>query len=288
MKKRLIKDILLFLLMLCFCAIILAPFLIMVFTSLKPSAEILSPGFRLLPEKWMFGNYRMAMQSSTWGRYFGNSAYVTILSVAISLIINSLAGYAFARLQFKGRDTLFLLALVGMMIPQQVTMLPNFVAMRYFPLAGGNNILGQGGTGLINTYAGIIAPYIAGAFGVFLFRQFFLNFPRSLDDAAKIDGLSRLGTFIRIYLPLSKSIFATLVVFKTTSTWNEYTWPLIITNKRSMWTVQLALSVFKEEFVTQWNYLMAATTLIMLPLLILYLAMQKYFVEGIVTTGIKG
>ena len=183
---------------------------------------------------------------------------------------------------------LFMLALVGMMIPQQVTMLPNFVAMKYFPLAGGNNILGQGGTGLINTYAGVVAPYIAGAFGVFLFRQFFLNFPNALDEAAKIDGLTRFGTFVRVYIPLSKAIFATLIVFKTTSTWNEYTWPLIITAKKDMWTVQLALSVFKEEFVTQWNYLMAATTLIMLPLLVLYIFMQKYFVEGIVTTGIKG
>lgn len=274
--------------MLCFCVVVLVPFLIMLFTSLKPSAEILSPGFKLLPEKWMFENYLTAMKSATWGRFFWNSFCVTILSVIISLVINSLAGYAFARLNFKGRDTLFLLALVGMMIPQQVTMLPNFIAMRYFPLAGGNNLFGQGGTGLINTYAGIIAPYIAGAFGVFLFRQFFLNFPKSLDDAAKIDGLTRFGAFVRIYLPLSKAIFATLVVFKTTSTWNEYTWPLIITAKRDMWTVQLALSVFKEEFVTQWNYLMAATTLIMLPLLIMYLAMQKYFVEGIVTTGIKG
>jgi len=288
MKRNLVGNILWFLLMLCFCAIILMPFLIMLFTSLKSSAEILSPGFRLFPTEWRFENYRIAMQSASWGRFFWNSLYVTTLSVVISLVINSLAGYAFARLTFKGRDTLFLLALVGMMIPQQVTMLPTFVAMRYFPLVGGNNLLGQGGTGLINTYAGIIAPYVAGAFGVFLFRQFFLNFPKALDDAARIDGLSRWGTFIRIYLPLSKTIFATLIVFKTTSTWNEYTWPLIITNKRDMWTVQLALSVFKEEFITQWNYLMAATTLIMLPLLIIYLAMQKYFVEGIVTTGIKG
>ena len=236
----------------------------------------------------LFRSRKVGMKSSDWDVFFYNTFFVTIVATVISLIINSLAGYAFARLNFKGRDILFMLALAGMMIPQQVTMLPNFVAMKYFPLAGGNNLLGQGGTGLINTYAGIVAPYIAGAFGVFLFRQFFLNFPRALDEAAKIDGLTRFGTFVQIYLPLSKPIFATLVVFKTTSTWNEYTWPLIITTNKNMWTVQLALSVFKEEFITQWNYLMAATTLIMLPLLIVYIFMQKYFVEGIVTTGIKG
>lgn len=260
----------------------------MFFTSLKTQAEISGAAFRLLPEHWLFSNYADAMKSSDWGRFFWNSFYTTFLAVIISLVINSLAGYAFARMEFKGKDFLFLLALVGMMIPQQVTMLPNFVAMKYFPLMGGNNILGQGGTGLINTYAGMIAPYIAGAFGVFLFRQFFMNFPKSLDDAAKIDGLSRFGAFVRVYLPLSKAIFATLIVFKTTSTWNEYTWPLIITTRKNMWTVQLALSVFREEFIMQWNYLMAATTLIMLPLLVMYVFMQKYFVEGIVTTGIKG
>lgn len=288
MKKKNGIRILLFLIMLLICALVIMPFVIMFFTSLKTSAEISSAHFRLFPEKWLFSNYVEAMASSDWGRYFWNSFYVTALSVGISLVINSMAGYAFARLRFAGRDFLFLLALVGMMIPQQVTMLPNFVAMKYIPLAGGNDIFGQGGTGLINTYAGLVAPYIAGAFGVFLFRQFFMNFPQSLDDAAKIDGLSRMGTFRRIYLPLSKAIFATLIVFKTTSTWNEYTWPLIVTTRKDMWTVQLALSVFKEEYITQWNYLMAATTLITLPLLILYVFMQKYFVEGIVTTGIKG
>lgn len=288
MKKQRGKRILLFCIMLLVSVVILLPFLIMFFTSLKTPAEIAAPSFKLFPDKWLFSNYKDAMESADWRLFFYNTFFVTVVATVISLVINSLAGYAFARLNFKGRDTLFMLALVGMMIPQQVTMLPNFVAMKYFPLIGGNNILGQGGTGLINTYSGIVAPYIAGAFGVFLFRQFFLNFPRALDEAAKIDGLTRLGAFLRVYLPLSKPIFATLVVFKTTSTWNEYTWPLIITTNKNMWTVQLALSVFKEEFVTQWNYLMAATTLIMLPLLILYIFMQKYFVEGIVTTGIKG
>lgn len=135
---------LLFLFMLLFCVIIIIPFLIMFFTSLKTSSEISSAVFRFLPERWLFSNYVEAMQSSDWGRFFGNSLYTTFLSVIISLVINSLAGYAFARLEFKGKDLLFLLALVGMMIPQQVTMLPNFVAMKYVPLAGGNNLFGQG------------------------------------------------------------------------------------------------------------------------------------------------
>lgn len=270
------------------CIMMVIPFIIMGFTSLKDSSEIMSPVFKLLPEKFLFHNYVEAMTSTTWNRFFINSAIVTSITVVVSLVINSLAGFAFARLNFKGKNVLFLLALIGMMIPQQVTMLPNFVILKYFPLSGGNNILGMGGKGLINSYGGLILPYIAGAFGVFLFRQFYMNFPGSLDDACKVDGLGRVGMFTRIYVPLSKSIFATLIVFKTTSVWNEYTWPLIVTQVRDKWTVQLALSVFKLETTTQWNYLMAATTLITLPLFILYIFMQKYFVEGIVTTGIKG
>ena len=143
MKKSRVRQGLLFLLMVFFCAVIMLPFLIMFFTSLKTSSEIAAPVFRLLPEKWLFSNYADAMKSSDWGRFFYNTFFVTVVATGISLVINSMAGYAFARLNFKGRDMLFMLALVGMMIPQQVTMLPNFVAMKYFPLAGGNNILGQ-------------------------------------------------------------------------------------------------------------------------------------------------
>jgi multiple sugar transport system permease protein len=287
-RKNYLGRISAFALMLIFSIAVIYPFLVMVFTALKPMQEIMQPGFTLLPQTWMFVNFRNAMASAAWDRFFFNSMVITVASVLFALTFNSLAGYAFARLKFRGRDTLFLLALVGMMIPTQVTMLPNFIIMANFPLAGGNNILGQGGTGFINTYTGLLAPYIAGAFGVFLFRQYFLTFPQSLDDAAKIDRLGRFGAFIYIYLPLSKPVFATLAVFRATSTWNDYMWPLIITPQRSMWTVQLALQVFQTEFTTEWHYLMASTTLIVLPLFVLYLFTQRYFVEGIATTGMKG
>jgi multiple sugar transport system permease protein len=259
----------------------------MISTSLKSTEELASIAFTLLPREASFDNYAAAMQRGSWLKYFWNSFYVTFVTVFISLFINSIAGYSFARLRFRGRDALFIVSLVGLMIPPQTTMIPVFIMLRHFPLAGGNDFFGQGGLGLVNTYAGLIIPFIAGSYGVFLFRQFYLNFPHSLDDAAEIDGLGKVKTFYLIYVPLSKPVFATLGALKATQTWNEYIWPLIITTTDEMKTVQLALSFFRDEYEIQWNYLMAATAIITLPLILIYLFSQKYFVEGIVTTGIK-
>lgn len=267
--------------------IMLIPFLLMILTSFKTMGEIYSPTFVFIPESISFSNYIEAMNRGDWITYLLNTVYVTVITVVASIILNSTAGYAFARLNFKGGDTLFKISLIGLMMPAQVTMVPVFIILKHFPLAGGNNIFGMGGFGFINTYTGLILPYIAGSFGVFLFRQFYLNFPRDLDEAAKLDGLNAFQIYTKIYMPLSKPIIATLVVLKSTSTWNEYIWPLIITNTDKMKTVQLALSVYRAEEQVDWNLLMAATTVIVLPLVVLFLALQRYFVEGIVTTGLK-
>lgn len=271
------------------CLVFLIPFFLMILTSLKSMPEILASRFVWKPEKWLFANYIEAMKKGDWEVYFANTFIVTVITVAISLVLNSMAGYGFARIPFRGRDVLFFFTLTGMMIPQQITMIPVFVNLKNFPLAGGNDLLGHGGTGMINTYAGLVIPYIAGAFGVFLCRQFYMNFPVSLDDAAKIDGCSRFMAYFRIYLPLSKPILATLAVLKASQTWNDYLWPLIMVNNNEKMTVQVAvISKFTTEYSIQWNLLMAATALVILPLLILFLFTQKYFVEGIVATGIKG
>ncbi|GIO62816.1 bicyclomycin resistance protein [Paenibacillus cineris] len=273
--------------MLVVALLMLMPFVIMVLTSLKTMGEIQSPTFTLFPKVWHFDNYSAALSQGDWGRYFYNSFVVTIVTVLISLVINSMAGYAFARLHFPGRNILFFSVLIGIMVPAQTTIIPTFLMMKQFPFAGGNNWQGQGGIGFINSYTGLILPFIAGSFGIFLCRQFFLNFPRALDEAAQIDGASKFRVFYQIYLPLSKPILATLAIFKTTSAWNDYLWPLIMTNTENMRTVQLGLTVFRGETNVQWNLLMAATTLVVLPLIVLFLAAQKYFVQGIVTTGLK-
>ncbi len=263
------------------------PFLMMVSTSLQTMDEIYGGRMVLIPRKLQFVNYYHAMQNGNWGRYLFNSLYITVVVTAISLFINAMTGYVFARLRFKGRTPLFLLLLTGMMIPPQVTMVPVFIMLKSFPLAGGNNLLGSGGNGLINTFTGLMLPFIAGSLGVFLCRQFYLGFPDSLDDAARLDGCGRFDIFVRVFLPLSKPVLASLGILKFTGTWNEYTWPLIMTNSDRMKTVQIALTMFRDEAEILWNQLMAATLVSSLAIYILFLFLQKYFVAGMMEGSIK-
>ena len=268
--------------------IMIFPFILMLSTSLNNMAELQRPVFSIIPDVLRFDNYPKAMARGNWGLYFWNSIYVTFWSVVLSLLFNSMAGFAFARLRFRFRELLFIISLIGLMIPPQVNMLPIYVILKYVPFAGGNDWLGRGGLGWLNSYWGLIAPYVAGSFGVFLFRQFYLTFPRALDDAAVIDGMTARQRFMYIYLPLSKPVMASLVALKATATWNEYTWPLIVTMTTDMRTVQLALSLYKDEYTIEWELLMAATAVAIIPLLVIFFCAQRYFVEGIVTTGIKG
>jgi len=264
------------------------PVLMMVSVSLQSMTEIYRPAFVFIPERLMFENYARAMGHGNWGRYIVNSFFVAGVSVVISLMINSAAGYAFARIPFKGKEPLFVMLLVGMMIPPQVTLLPVFHIVAGFPLAGGNNIFGSGGRGFINSYTGLILPFIAGSFGVFLCRQFFSAFPSSLDDAAMMDGCGRIRAYVYIYLPLSYPIFASLGLLRFTGTWNEFTWPLIVTPFADrMRTVQLALTQFRNEGEIFWNLLMAATVVVSLCVYIPFLFFQRYFVGGFMAGSVK-
>ena len=267
--------------------VMLIPIIMMFMTSFKTMAEIQSPVFHLLPERFSLDNYRDAMSTGEWTVYFKNSLVITLTAVVLSLLFNSIAGYAFARLRFRGARVMFLLLMVGLMMPPQVTMLPTFLIMATFPLAGGNNLLGAGGTGLINTYAGLVIPLVSGSYGVFLCKQFYENFPRSLDEAAEIDGANKWRTYFTIYLPNSKAILATLGLLKAVSVWNDYMWPLIMTNSENMRTVQLALTMFKTDSGIMWNQMMAGSVLVALPMFVLFLCAQKYFIQGIVTSGLK-
>lgn len=264
------------------------PLVMTLSVSFQTMNEVYSPNLNLIPEKLQFVNYSEAMHNGNWARYFQNSLIITVITVIISLVINSMSGFVFARIPFRGREPLFMLILIGMMVPAQVTLIPVFLLIRSVPFAGGNNWLGQGGTGLINTYAGLIIPYIAGSFGVFLCRQFYMGFPAELDDAARIDGCGRLGQFFRIYLPLSGPVLASLAVLKFTGTWNEYTWPLVMTSGDAMKTVQLALGAFRNEGEVFWNQLMAATLISGIPIYLLFFFAQKHFVSGLLAGSVKG
>ena len=264
------------------------PLLMTISVSLQTMNEVYSTDLTLIPAAAQFVNYKTAMTSGNWALYFKNSLVVTVLTVIISLIINSMAGFVFARIPFRGREPLFVLILIGMMIPAQVTLIPTFMLIRSVPFAGGNNWLGQGGTGLMNTHAGLIIPYIAGSFGVFLCRQFYMGFPSELDDAARIDGCGRFMQFVRIYLPLSGPVLASLAVLKFTGTWNEYTWPLVMTSGDAMKTVQLALGDFRDEGEVFWNQLMAATLIAGIPIYLLFFFAQKHFVSGLLAGSVKG
>ncbi len=264
------------------------PFLMTVSMSLQTMPEIYASQPVVVPAKLMFSNYADAMSAGNWPRYLFNTAYVTVITVVISLLINSMSGFVFARIPFRGRGPLFVLILLGMMIPAQITLIPVFTIVRRIPFLGGNDWTGQGGTGLMNTYFGLILPYVAGSFGVFLCRQFYVGFPRELDDAALIDGCGRLRQYVTIYLPLSGPVLASLGVLKFTGTWNEYTWPLVMTQGDKMKTVQLALTAYRTEGEVYWNQLMAATLVACAPIYIVFFFAQKHFVSGLLAGSVKG
>lgn len=286
MKKK-FRNVFWFIGMAIVSLIMLLPILMMFSTSLKTAGEINSATFHFLPESFNLDNYKEVLETGNWLIYFKNSLLITGISIVFSLLFNSIAGYAFARLQFKGSKLLFSFLLVGLMMPSQVTMLPTFLIMAKFPLVGGNDIFGYGGSGLMNTLTGVVIPLVSGSFGIFLCKQFYENFPKSLDEAAMLDGANKWTTYFSIYLPNSKVILATLALLKGSAVWNDYLWPLVMTNSESMRTVQLALTMFRDESTVRWGPMMAAAVMISLPMIVLFLCAQKYFVQGVVSTGLK-
>lgn len=268
--------------------LILIPFLWMLSTSVTPALDVFSWPPKLIPSQLKFSNYVEAVKVTDFFRYFLNSLFVTSTTTIIAVFINSLAGYSLAKLRFPGRKIIFLFILGTIMIPPQVTMIPVFIMFRNFPLLGGNNILGQGGTGLIDTYAALILPGLASTFGVYLMREFFKSIPSELIDAARVDGASEFRIYWNVVLPLAKPALATVTLYTFTFVWNEFLWPLILTSSADMRTVQLGLSAYKGQYFTDWHLLMAATTISSLPVLLVYFIGQKQFIKGIAMTGIKG
>lgn len=266
----------------------LVPFLWMVFTAFKPQAEI----FQMPPVIWTtnytFDHFVQAVTRGKFDVYFKNSMIVATTTMVLNVLINAMAGYAFARLRWRLREVLFLVVLGVMMLPGLIALIPTFLIVKATPFAGGNNWLGQGGTGWLNSYPGLIVPALGSGFYVFLLRQFFLTLPKELEDAARVDGSSEFGIFWRIILPLSKPVLAVIAIFSFQAAWNEFLWALVIVQSDRMRTIQLGLTLFQSQHQIDWGVLMAGTTIATVPTILLFLFAQRYFVQGIALTGIKG
>jgi multiple sugar transport system permease protein len=271
--KKAIGSVLLHVLMYGLALITVAPFLWMVVTSFKDLPDILTYPPVWWPKHFIIDNYVNAFSAAPFGRFYFNSVFIAVAVTIGQIITCSMAAFAFARLRFWGRDVLFYIFLATMMIPGQVTMIPSFMMLYWL--------------GWIDSYAALIVPGLASAFGTFLLRQFFLTIPRDLEDAASIDGCGRFGLLWRIILPLSKPALATLAVFTFMGVFNDFLWALIVVSSEEMRTVQLGLAIFRDRYQTDWGQLMAASVTATLPILLVFFAAQKYFIKGITLSGLK-
>jgi multiple sugar transport system permease protein len=282
-----VKRVALYALLSLLAVIFVFPFAWTFLTSVKPDAEVFTPGLTL-PSVWRFDNYARAVQAYDLTRYLLNSIFISVVVAAAHLALASTAGYAFARLAFPGRDILFAIVIATLMVPSQATLVPLFILVKHWPLLGDNDIWGQGGFGMLDTYWALTVPLFATAYGVFLLRQFFLTLPADLEDAARIDGASEFGIYWRIVLPLSGPALATLGIFSFQNMFNDFVWPLVVTRSDSIKTIQVGLAQFRREGTTDWTLLMAGTMIATLPILVVFILGQRYFTQGIALTGIKG
>ncbi len=258
--------------------IVCIPLIWMVSSSLKAPNRLFTVPIEWIPWEFRWQNYVEAWNRAQFARYFFNSIYVSVISTLLNLFFCSLIGYGFAKYQFPGRNILFLLILATMMIPFHVIIVPLFILMRDLGWLRGANV-----------YNALIIPGMMSAFGVFLMRQFILTLPNELFDAARIDGASEFGTYVRIVLPLSKGPLAALAVFIFLDNWNSLLWPLVLTTTNDDYrTVAVGLTQFQTVHGTQYHLMMAASTLVAIPMLIVFFMLQKYFIRGIALSGLKG
>jgi len=254
-------------------AVMLTPFAFMLLVSLWPKTAFMARSFPL--EQFTIQNYVEVFRQIPFGRFYLNSLIVATTTVLLQILTSSLAAFAFSRLRFKGRETLFLLYLATLMIPFQVTMIPNYIVVARF-------------LQWRDTYQALILPTAFSAFSTFLLRQYFKGIPLEMDEAARMDGASSFRIWWQIILPLSGPVLATLAIFNFQAAWNDFLWPLIITNDEAMRTIPIGLAGFQGQYSTEWHLLMAGSVIALLPVLILYILGQNWFVRGITLSGMGG
>ena len=250
------------------------PFLWSLSISFQPPGDVFRWPIKLIPDPATLRNYERLWTEIPFARWLFNSSYVTLTVTAANLFLDALAGYAFARLRFPGRNVLFALLLATLMVPSHVVLVPKFMLLNAF--------------GLVNTYTALIAPATVQVVGLFLMKQFFESIPRQLEEAARIDGCNRFQVFWRVVLPLSKPALAALGIYTFQGNWNEFLWPLVATTTSDMFTLPVGLAMFRYEFKVEWTMLMAGSMLIALPTLIIFLVFQRLFIQGVATSGLKG
>ena len=256
--------------------IMLSPFAWMLLSSFKPQSEILTAELHFLPQRWAaIENYTTVWTRVPMGRFLLNGAIVTAVIFALQILVNLPCAYALAKLRFRGRNAMFAVVLLGLLIPMHATAIPIFILFHH--------------TGILNTYAALILPFAISVFGVFMLRQFFMSVPDDLIDAARIDGISEIGIVWRIMLPTAIPAVTAFGIFSVVAHWNDYVWPLIAVGDKNLYTPPLGVAFFRlNDGGTDYGVLMAAATIVILPLVVAFLLAQRRFIEGVTFTGLKG
>jgi len=266
-----LRQLLLLLLLLVGAALVLLPLAVVFLTSLAPAGA--TTGGSLFANAVTLANYQEAWRRGNFLLAFANSTFVALAVTGFQIITSALAGYALARLKFRGRQALLLIVLATLVIPFQILVVPIFLVLKWGHL--------------VNTYGALILPTAANGFCIFLLRQYFLTIPVELEEAAALDGANRVQILWRVMLPLSRPALVTLFLFTFIGEWNDLFKPLVFTTRPELRTVQLALAEFQEQFTNNWSLLMAAVVIATMPVVLLFLAGQRQFIQGIATTGIK-
>jgi multiple sugar transport system permease protein len=273
-KKLTVGKAFLYGILIVYAVITVIPFLWALSSSFKNLDEIVSGTINFIPKKFTLNNYKeIFVQQELFPRWLFNSIFIATSVTLLNMIFNSMAGYALARLQFPGKRTVFVIVLAVLMIPMQVTMIPNYLILKSL--------------GWLNSYQGMIIPTMINATFIFMMRQFFVTFPKELEEAAELDGLSKIGTFFRIVLPLAKPALAAQAIFVFMGSWNDFMRPLIILSSPELFTLPIGLNTFKGQYISYWNYIMAASMVFTWPILLIYAFFSRYFIKGVSFSGDK-
>lgn len=272
--KEILKKVLLYVVLIVLSFIVLVPFIWMISSSLKRNNEVFTVPMEWIPREPQWGNYSYIWSKIPLATFFKNTIFLSVIITAIQVVTSSFAAYGFSKVNFKGRDGLFVLYIATIAVPWQVFMIPQFMIVKKL--------------GLVDNLWALVLMQAFNSFGVFLMRQYYVSIPDELCESARIDGLSEWGIFWKVMMPLTKPAMASLTIITFVNTWNDYMGPFIYLNSTANKTIQLGLRMFVSQFDAEYAMIMAASVVSIIPVAIVYLSMQKYFVEGIATSGMKG